>query len=117
MFDLKKLEALAPKMPERTPQEIRRQRERHAGHISPITVCECGWADFFHRMGCKHGPIALDQTGHQCQWLWLVADGPLEGNGTRRLKHGVDFCFIGENDAIQPDSGLSDPESSEVGQQ
>lgn len=121
------LEGMAKDLPPPpTPEEVRKIRARHAGRISPITVCECGWKDFFHRMGCANmrtlifrdgKPVDFDTTGHKIQWLFLVADGPLEGSGSRIIEHGVDFCFTGDNDAIQPESGRSHSGNSEVGEQ
>lgn len=112
------LEGLAKDLPPPpTPEEVRKIRARHIGHISPVTVCECGWSDFFHRMGCRNQTDFLDNTGHQIKWLFLAHDGPLEGSGSRIIEHGVHFCFTGDNDAIHPDSGVSDPAGSEVGEQ
>ncbi|WOL24244.1 hypothetical protein fHeYen801_034c [Yersinia phage fHe-Yen8-01] len=115
------IESMASKLPPPpTPEEMKKIRERHIGHISPVTVCECGWKDYFHRMGCRNQIGFLDNTGHKVQWLFLASDGPIELNGYRILKQGVDFQFLeekdGEGSRVQPSTGASDTESGEVGQ-
>lgn len=104
-----------PPMP--TDEEIRRIHERHAGHLSPVTVCECGWADYFHRMGCRNQVDFADNTGHQIRWLFAANDGKIQGGQTRYLERGKHFNFIEDrHNAIQPAAGESDQGSVGVGE-
>nr|DAG96364.1 MAG TPA: hypothetical protein [Herelleviridae sp.] len=104
-----------PPMP--SPEEIRRIHERHAGRLTPVTVCECGWADYFHRMGCRNQSNFGDNTGHQIRWLFAANDGKMQGGQTRYLEHGKHFNFIEDGkDGIHADSGQGDQGSIGLGE-
>lgn len=93
-----------PPMP--SPEEIRRIHERHVGRLTPVTVCECGWDDYFHRMGCRNQTDFTDNTGHQIRWLFAASDGKMQSGQTRYLEHGKQFNFIEDGqDGIHADSG------------
>lgn len=104
-----------PPMP--SPEEIRRIHERHAGRLTPVTVCECGWADYFHRMGCRNQSNFGDNTGHQIRWLFAANDGKMQGGQTRYLEHGKHFNFIEDGvNGILTAAGASNQGSVGVGE-
>lgn len=98
-------------------EEIRRIHERHVGRLTPVTVCECGWADYFHRMGCRNQTDFTDNTGHQIRWLFAANDGKMQSGQTRYLEHGKHFNFIEDGqDGIHADSGQGNQGSVGVGE-
>lgn len=63
-----------PELP--SDEDIRKIQAETAGDIFPITVCECGLNNYFHRLGCK--------CGGKVRHLWQDKSGSV-------LECGVDF--------------------------
>ncbi|MBE0508169.1 MAG: hypothetical protein IBX50_15880 [Marinospirillum sp.] len=79
------LHGLFGDLPSATEGELKKARERDAGFLAPLTVCnQCGGKEYFHRLGCR---CTRDITKIDVKWVWMDIGGTI-------LEQGIDFCWI-----------------------